>query len=664
MSYFKIILLFVLIQCFQTNSIYAQTPNLQLTNAEKLYAKQDYYSAIPYYKAYLSQKKSNPEHYEFTGYLSKNSTTSNPQKVELKVNAMYQLAECFRKLYDYQNAEQWYDSVLSYKTINNYPLINYYYGVCLRANNKPNDAKKSFNQFLSKYKLNDSFSESAQLELNNIAFVEDTSQQPQRTKFTIEPISAINGDGSNFAPFKLGNFIYFTSTRLDSIDLKNNLNPYLHKLYTSSTQPNQKASLLFSINNENVHQGPASFTADGNTAFFTQWNASDNFAVGSIYIAHKQNGIWTNPKALDSNINAPGFTTQDPFVTADGKTLYFSSNKPGGNGNYDIWTATIQKDFSLNEITNLNNTVNTAGVEKAPYFNNTHQILVFASNNRIGYGGFDLYSSKKANNSFEKVQNLGMPINSIKDDLYFFAEEHKKSIVEESWVSSDRASSCCLSIFNIKQLPKPKNHLQGYVKNVSTNEAIAKASIKWVQENQNIQIQTNDFGFYEVIVPDTLLNTMTAFATSYRDTTEIVSHQFVEYADTLLYKDFYLTPIPVVSVDSEYFVYFDFNDTKLTSKATTTLDSLALILTQHSNWKIKIEGHTDGLGSDWYNSILSKKRATTVEQYFNQKMIDVLRISIYYFGKNQPIVPNQNMDGKDNPEARQINRRVKITIIK
>jgi len=131
-----------------------------------------------------------------------------------------------------------------------------------------------------------------------------------------------------------------------------------------------------------------------------------------------------------------------------------------------------------------------------------------------------------------------------------------------------------LSVFNIKQLPKPINHLQGFVKNTNTKEAIANASIRWEQDNQNVNIKTNEFGWFNVTVPDTILYSMTAFASGYVDTTEIVSHQFIEYADTLYYKDFYLTQIPVSIIDSEYIVYFDFNKAKLSIKANSTLDSI------------------------------------------------------------------------------------------
>jgi outer membrane protein OmpA-like peptidoglycan-associated protein len=156
---------------------------------------------------------------------------------------------------------------------------------------------------------------------------------------------------------------------------------------------------------------------------------------------------------------------------------------------------------------------------------------------------------------------------------------------------------------------------------------------------------------------------MTAFAKGYVDTTEMVSHQFIEYADTLYYKDFYLTQIPVSKIDSEYFVYFDFNKAKLSIKANSTLDSILSMLIANPNWKIRIEGHTDNEGNNQYNTALSKQRANIVNQYFNQQTIDNSRLSIYYYGEEKPLQPNQNIDGKDNPEARQINRRVKITII-
>jgi len=87
------------------------------------------------------------------------------------------------------------------------------------------------------------------------------------------------------------------------------------------------------------------------------------------------------------------------------------------------------------------------------------------------------------------------------------------------------------------------------------------------------------------------------------------------------------------------------------------------MLIANPNWKIRIEGHTDNEGNNQYNTALSKQRANVVNQYFNQQTIDNSRLSIYYYGEEKPLQPNQNIDGKDNPEARQINRRVKITII-
>ena len=638
-----------------------QAQNEGFQKAEKLYKAGDYYSAIAYYNDFLTGKASKITINGFTGYLDK-----HPVKREVvefpRTLAAFHMAECYRHINDYSNAEGWYDSAARMKGADKYPSIGYWYGVCLRANGKTPAAKTAFLTYISSHDEKATYYAAAKKELADIDFAAKEAAKKVRRKIIFGKVKdPINGNASNYAPFVAGQTLFFSSTREDTTLASTRLNPYQHHIYSTSLSNANPTKVSFQ-QDKNIQQGAASFSADGKTVFLTQWTIEKNESIGTIYKSTKTDSNWSTPVKLDSTINVRGYSSQQPFITSDGKYLFFSSNRPGGLGKYDIWVAELNRNYATVSVTNLDNTVNTREDEKAPYYNTKNETLVFSSNGRVGLGGYDLYLSRKVGNGFAEAVNMGIPANSIKDDIYFYSKDNTNDLLGDAYISSDRVSTCCLELFSIQRLPAPINHITGTVKNEKTKEIIPNASMEWNRNGQQKTIIANDRGQYTIEVPDTADYNVTVYSPKFYDTTGSVKHNFETINDSLYSTDFFLKPIPEVIKD--YVVYFWFDKYDLTDSAKKTLDSVITLMTANTKLKMALEGYTDGKGSDEYNMILSQHRADTCLKYLAEQKIDETKLLPSFYGKAKPAAPNTTPDGKDYPAGRQLNRRVKISVVK
>jgi Tol biopolymer transport system component len=184
-----------------------------------------------------------------------------------------------------------------------------------------------------------------------------------------------------------------------------------------------------------------------------QWKKENGKNVSSIYYSNKEGDGWSKPILL-SSINKKGSSSKQPFCSADGKTLFFASDMEGGSGGFDIWYANIQADGTTGDPINAGQ-INTKEDEQAPFFHSTSGNLVFSSNGMHGMGGFDLFTTKMNETGFKKPENMGHPVNSSRDDIYFFAAE-KNELLKNAIIGSDRGSECCLETYTINKSPKKK----------------------------------------------------------------------------------------------------------------------------------------------------------------------------------------------------------------
>jgi outer membrane protein OmpA-like peptidoglycan-associated protein/tetratricopeptide (TPR) repeat protein len=647
-------------------------------NADNYYNNGDYKSAAQFYEKYLSDKKGprgdkdeyNPYAVEATpakkGAPAKPTVTTPPKGVSLRL-INNRIAECYRLLNDYKAAEPWYAKVVADKAT--YPLSPYYHAVCLRALAKYQEAEAEFSSFLSDYKQDDEFSNNAKAELKNLKFIIAQMKGTQQKLFVVNKMpSDLNTTehGQNTAPFVSNNTLYFTSSRPDTVIVKKQkLAKHTNDVYASKggAKPEKAGLPVF----KDMHQGSASFTPDGKTIFFTRW-VSLSAKEAAIYKSTiGDNGTWTEPEKLGADVNAEGYTSKQPSITSDGKYLLYASNKPGGKGKFDIWYASLEGG-KLGASANLGEPVNTADDEVTPFYHIPSKELVFATQGRVGMGGFDLFETKGTiGGSWAEPKNLGYPVNSQKDEQYFFSNDDK-FLLKNFYISSDRGSDCCLELYTANKLIK--KWIGGKVVDKNTGEAIANTSISVTNDKgQKLSPVTTDNNgnyFFETDPYNKL--SASASKEKYEPSTESITADF--NIDTLARADWKLTPIPpppppVITETKPLIVRFEFDSSNISTEFSVSLDSLAAMMARDKDMNVEIGGYTDQKGGDKYNINLSQKRADAAKAYLVAKYgTDASRLSTKAYGKCCPIEKEINEDGSDNPAARQTNRRLEFKWIK
>ncbi|MFL5745782.1 MAG: OmpA family protein, partial [Niastella sp.] len=294
--------------------------------------------------------------------------------------------------------------------------------------------------------------------------------------------------------------------------------------------------------------------------------------------------------------------------------------------------------------------------------------LVFATNGRPGMGGFDLFSAQGNTITWSTPVNMGYPVNSSRDDIYFYAPE-KNALLGDALIGSDRGSGCCLETFRINKLPK-HNRMTGVVLDNKTHKPIGDANIVLTTpDGKTTQTTTDINGNYIFDSVDNSFNNQQLVVTkqNYRDTAAIVTITKTDNTnlltdrhfntDIFIEKKFVLKPENVVTV------YFDFDMYDLKKEAVRKLDSVYKVLLDIPGATLQISGYTDGKGSDAYNAKLSDRRARACAEYFIQKGIAASRITFESFGACCPL-EMELINGRDNPDGRSKNRRALINITK
>ena len=638
----------------------------------KFFNQGNSYAAAVYYEKYLQASTAENDQ-QFKPYFAKKNDSPSPINIPpvARKKAIYNLAESYRVLNDYTNAEKWYNEVLTQDGADQFPLGQYWYGITLRANNKPEAAGNAFLSFLSTYKENDEFAKSAKMEIANFPYVQTQTQRSDSGLYKIN-ISPINGKGATYAAAVSNNILYFSSTRPDTtIKLSKEESPYVNNIYqTSFTEGKPGTADKLSLTNpRGYEQGTTTFSASGSRIFFTRWQKINNANISAIYTSEKQGDKWSEPVKLLAEINEEGFSSKEPFVTSDGHLL-FSSNRPGGIGKFDLWAATIDSNGSVTgQAKNLGETINTTHDDQCPFYHPTTNTLVFASNGRIGMGGFDLYTSKGTiDGGWQPAINPGYPINSVKDDLYF-TTTNNNSLLKNAFISSDRNSSCCLELFNLDK--EYKKYISGNVVNCKTNVPVADALIQVMDSAKGRVLftqLTDASGKYVFDITDISRPLQFAAEKQGYTSSKIAGAKTGIETDTATNDLLCLTPIennpePGKISFSPMLLHFDFDKSNIRSDAAVVLDSLAAVMQREPGMSVEIGGYTDGKGAESYNLNLSDERAEACYNYLTRyKNINPKRFLKKAYGACCHVAKELTEDGKDNPEGRQLNRRAEFRI--
>jgi OOP family OmpA-OmpF porin len=651
---FTVAAIFISIVCF------AQTTGDYIIAADKYFANADYFSAATYYEKSLAAK-SGKAGAGFSPYeVNAVKQDAVSKKASSKEQVIYNLAESYRNLHLHEKAIPYYAQAAAMPG-NPFPLAGYYHAASLKALARYEEARTAFQTFKSSYTGNDLFSAATDRELQSLDYIQQQLAKKDLNKYKIEKATGMDAEGGTYAPVWLNNeTLMFTSTRPEKDDNnKSNTNRIYQASYSNGAASNiSKASVP---QDKGIQQGVVAVTPTGNTLFLTRWAINKGKKEASIYSSSRSGEGWSAPAAVAS-LSAEG-SSQQPSVTPDGKHLLFSSDRTGGSGGFDIWIADLTGE-TISNVRNLGTGINTAWDEQAPSYHAASNRLVYSSNGRVGMGNFDLYYVTGGLNNLGEPQNFGYPVNSIKDDLYFVSRGSEFNILEDVLLSSDREDDCCLELFALQKIKLPKT-ITGRVVACDTKMPLGGVSVVVTDaNNKTITTKTTDAsGSYTFTAPEFEAFKATASQKGYFTGNVNFDGPVDKEADEYTHADICMNLIPEKAIKVEN-VYYDYDKATLRSESFPALDSLAQLLNDNPTMLIELAAHTDSKGGDDYNQRLSDARAKSVVDYLISKGIDKGRLMPKGYGETMPVADNENTDGTDNPEGRQMNRRTEFRVIK
>lgn len=392
-----------------------------------------------------------------------------------------------------------------------------------------------------------------------------------------------------------------------------------------------------------------------------------NMDVNSdIYESTLEGSEWTPAKELNKNINTK-YWESHACITTDGKSLYFVSNKPGGHGGFDIYRSDWnEKEKDWGKAVNIGSTINTCFNEETPFITEDGKYLFFSSQGHENMGGYDIfYSTLGDNNQWSKPVNLGYPINTTDDDLFFFPS--KDGIYGyEALFTSDGFGNDDIYKIEIFSDRNPRNvSIKGVVSLKDKTDLSGQSLTIKILNDQGAILTTlvpnpsNGTAQYTSKIPGkySMIFSGQGYTSATRDFELPVDYSLAEVVVNAM-----LEPVMKEFIILKA-VYFDFDKNDIRPSEAAKLDGLAQVMNANSDLIVEAIGHADSKGSDKYNLKLSEKRSMAVAGYLTGKGVSGDRIKIKAMGESTPLAINQNPDGTDNPEGRKWNRRVEIHII-
>jgi OOP family OmpA-OmpF porin len=634
---------------------YAQLDANYKTLGDKSFNNKDYYQAAFYYKKIAGDLKP----------VEKLKVPFRPDQKSSKAISSsdmtfvsYRLAESYRLYENYVEAEGWYYKVLNDNGEAQYPLTRLWYGVCLRADQHFDESIKQLQQFLAAGKGDNKQNAMAQKEIANCNFAKEQYQYPELLDVN-KMKGDLNTDGSDYAIIKNDNNYMFTSSRIVKNDKR-----HLNRIYTLVKDGQNKPVVVNFKSDENrteLEYGTPVLNPGNNKMYMTRWYKVGSKTIHAIYYSDLQDGQWLAPQMVNSNVNLDGYNSIQPFVTPDGKRLFFVSNKPGGQGGDDIWVSDLDANGVPINSNNLGSTINTPYDEEAPYYDAVNKRLVYSSKGFIGLGGFDFFESFGDVGHWTDPRNMGYPMNSAKDDLYYYPDKDNDN---KFFISSDRESECCLNLFEVYD----RRHIvSGLVVDCDTHLALPGVKVSFVDSLTKQTLKQEVLGkkaTYAFSVttkrPYNLVLEKAGYFT--KSVSVPVSGKMMN--DTLYSPEICLQTFEVNKPILIKNILYDFNKATLRPESKVVLNNLVKILNDNPKIKIELGSHTDSIGSDAYNDKLSQERAQACVSYIIASGIKDDRIFAKGYGKRKPVAPNSLPDGKDNPDGRQMNRRTEFKVLK
>lgn len=567
--------------------------------------------------------------------------------------AYLQLGDIYRRLKSYDKSKETYIAALA---LNKPVDVRVYYslGESQLLSGDYAEAQNHLNRFINKYDGKDQkIVGRAKKYLADCAFSIDALQHPQpfqpmnmgpnlNSKYR-EYFPALTADGNTMIYSRVieGNEDFLISSKSKGSDW----------------QP--AAPLSTNINTKEYNEGAQSISPDGKYLFFTGCNRPEGSGSCDIYVSHKNGRKWDPPFNLGTTVNSRYWDSQ-PAISPDGNTLYFSSNRPGGLGGYDLWKSVLKKDGTWTAPVNLGADINTAYDEHTPFVHPDGQTFYFSSDGWPGLGNKDIFYSRiDPNGNWQKPVNLGYPINSFNEEIGLIVTPDGLNGLFSTRLKDGLGD---LDLYSFKlpvtAMPQQISYVNGTVYDRETKKPLAAEVLvvnletKKNQFNDFTSAETGDFLAVMPIGSDYSLNVSATGYLFYSDHFALREQAGNKPVELVVYMEKIKTGGNLTLKN----IFFDTDKAELLVPSITELEVLLSLLKENLNMKIEIQGHTDHLGNDLQNMKLSEARAKAVYNYLIDRDIDAGRLQFKGYGKGKPIATNATAEG------RQKNRRTSFLV--
>ncbi len=449
-----------------------------------------------------------------------------------------------------------------------------------------------------------------------------------------------------------------------------------------------------------THNSNTALSADGKTLFLY----TDDGAGDILQSRLQSDGTWSDPEPLPGIINS-SYSEKSVSISKDETVLYFTSNRPGGFGGLDLYKATKNKNNEWTYVKNLGPTINTEYDEEGPFIDYDGVTLYFSSHGHEGMGGHDIFKAiyDPATNRWSDPVNLGYPINTPDEDVFFISSHDGKTAYYSSLKEEGMGYQDIYVITipeGLKNIPQPEGARpivkKDSVVQVATVEpkkdtvvtrpvepvvepkktvplkylvtvqnedgSPMNAKVKLVGAKDNVIVKSSKTGdgTYEFTITSTNPKDyrLSVEADGFVFVNETVKIQGATTEPSTVNRTVYMRKIAEGVVKVLRNIYFDFDKATFKTESYTELNKLESMLRQNSTVKVEIGGHTDGVGSWAYNKFLSTKRAEAVKDYLTKKGIDPRRVKAVGYGKTKPLASNDDED-----DGRELNRRVEFKVL-
>ena len=425
------------------------------------------------------------------------------------------------------------------------------------------------------------------------------------------------------------------------------------------------------FNNENPNFiNAVSATPDGKSVIILLGNRylENGKMVAGVSISDNLNGNWSEPQPVnienDYNFNEKA----NYFMANTRKALLMSVERDDSRGDRDLYVSFQKNDSLWSAPLNLGDVLNTAGEESAPFLASDNVTLYFSSNGFSGFGGSDVYMTKRLDDTWtnwSEPENMGPDINTKLNDLFFNIPSTSEYAYYSREVAIDNAD-----VYRVKlpvfMSPEPTVIVRGKLVDSKTGLPIAaKIIYEQLPEGKEIGIAQSDpeTGEYEIHLPGGYLYGVRAEAEGHISENQSLDLTKVTKDGEVKSQDMRLEPIQVARIEPDATInlnniFFDFDQATLKSESFPELNRIVQLMNEKPTLEVEISGHADATGPEEYNLGLSKRRAQSVVRYLNDKGIVKERTKVSFFGESKPIESNETREG------RRKNRRVEFKILK